>query len=331
MKPLFILIAVFIIGLLLKSLMSKNKISYKQLGRIAMSCMLLFTGTAHFFFTEGMSEMLPNLFPFRNEIVVLSGVFEIVAAIGLLSKKWFRLSGTLLVLFFILVFPANIFAALNGIDPLTGAADGPGAEYLFIRIPIQIFYILWVYFFTLFNHQKFFIMQNSNKNVRKLFSILMLIFLTGLSSESSAQDQTSAVEIANNYVEIYVNVEIDKLAGFYSEYSSFQDPTLEAVSADAALEVKGPIAIIEKLKRNFKGVMKPKYKLNNYYHTGRYHIFQGEYSYEQNGVNFGGPDIDFKFNLQSTTILLIDNGKVLKHIEYMDYKKWFEQFNNQNK
>jgi uncharacterized membrane protein len=48
-----------------------------------MSVMLLFTAIAHFKFTKGMTMMLPGFIPFKTETVYLTGIIEIVAAIGL--------------------------------------------------------------------------------------------------------------------------------------------------------------------------------------------------------------------------------------------------------
>ena len=154
MKPIVILISVFIIGLLLKALLSDNKITYSHLGRIALSIMLLFTGSAHFYFTNGMSNMLPTLIPYRSTIVLFSGFLEIALAIGLLSRKWYKVSGKVLIAFFILALPINIYGAIYNIHPLTGTPGGPGLRYLFVRIPIQLSYILWTYFFTIYPNQK---------------------------------------------------------------------------------------------------------------------------------------------------------------------------------
>jgi len=53
-----------------------------------------------------------------------------------------------LILFFILILPANILAALKKVDYQKGTNDGPGAGYLWFRIPLQIFFIAWVAWFS---------------------------------------------------------------------------------------------------------------------------------------------------------------------------------------
>ncbi|MEP3388328.1 MAG: hypothetical protein ABJO02_09090 [Reichenbachiella sp.] len=118
-------------------------------GRIAMSAMLLFTAIGHFVFTKGMAMMLPDFVPFRIELVYLTGILEIAAAIGLFIPKFRVVTAWLLVVFFILMLPANIYASIKHIDYQKGTFDGPGLTYLWFRIPLQILFIVWTYLSTI--------------------------------------------------------------------------------------------------------------------------------------------------------------------------------------
>jgi uncharacterized membrane protein len=149
MKPLVVLISVFIITLAIGKLITGN-FDYALAGKIAMSAMLLLTAFGHFKFADGMLNMLPSSIPLRKEIILFTGIIEIAAAIGLLIPALQSLTAWLLILFFILILPANISAALRGIDYQKGTTDGPGLTYLWFRIPLQIFFIAWVYYFTLY-------------------------------------------------------------------------------------------------------------------------------------------------------------------------------------
>jgi len=48
---------------------------------------------------------------------------------------------------FILILPANVYAAINKIDYEKGNYSGNGLKYLWFRIPLQIFFIEWVWYF----------------------------------------------------------------------------------------------------------------------------------------------------------------------------------------
>lgn len=145
MKPLFVLLLVFVIAILAQNWLS-NSIDYRLAARIAMACMLMFTAIGHFAFSEGMSTMLPHFLPNKREIVFITGLMEIVLGIGLLFPQYRHGFAWALIVFFVLVLPANIKAAMEHIDYQTGKLDGPGLSYLWFRVPLQLFFGLWVFF-----------------------------------------------------------------------------------------------------------------------------------------------------------------------------------------
>jgi uncharacterized membrane protein len=148
MKPLLILLITWIISLLLIKYIS-GAWDMGLSGRIAMCAMLLFTAIGHFAYTKGMVAMVPDLVPLKVELVYATAIMEILLAFGLLFPKYQLAVGWILVCFFILVLPANIKAAVEHINYQTGELDGQGLSYLWFRIPLQLVFILWVYFFAI--------------------------------------------------------------------------------------------------------------------------------------------------------------------------------------
>jgi len=115
MKPLFVLIFVFGISVFAIKL-TTHKYDLPLSARIAMSVMLLFTAMGHFIFTKGMAMMIPDFIPFKTEMVYMTGIIEIVAAIGLLIPGLRVLTAWLLILFFVLLLPSNIKASIKHIE-----------------------------------------------------------------------------------------------------------------------------------------------------------------------------------------------------------------------
>ena len=144
MKPLIVLISSFLLTVILVKFINKE---YRFLfaARIAMSIMLCFTALGHFIFSKGMSMMVPSVVPFKLSIVYFTGVFEVIIAIGLHIPKIKMISGWVLILFLLLMLPANIYASINNINYQNATFDGKGVQYLWFRIPLQIFFIFWVY------------------------------------------------------------------------------------------------------------------------------------------------------------------------------------------
>ncbi|WP_026309531.1 DoxX family protein [Niabella aurantiaca] len=144
MKPLMILILVFVAALVAGKVF-QGQYSPAWSGRIAMTAMLLFTAVGHFVFTKGMSLMLPAFVPGRTALVYITGGLEIAAAVGLLIPGVRVPAAWCLVIFFALLLPANIHAALMHVDYQNATFRGSGPSYLWFRVPLQLFFIAWVY------------------------------------------------------------------------------------------------------------------------------------------------------------------------------------------
>jgi uncharacterized membrane protein len=114
-----------------------------------MALMLLFTGMAHFAFTAGMTRMLPEWLPFRRGLVYGTGVLEIAAAAGLLWPSARPLTAGALLVFFVALLPANIHAARHEVDYQRPEATGPGLRYLWFRVPLQLLFMAWTWYFGL--------------------------------------------------------------------------------------------------------------------------------------------------------------------------------------
>ncbi|MCB9236069.1 MAG: hypothetical protein H6581_30760 [Bacteroidia bacterium] len=144
MKPLIVLFASFLISGLAMWLMGYET-DLQTAGSIAMAVMLSFTAVSHFVFVKGMAAMIPGFIPFKNALVYLTGGLEFVLAAGLLFPSLRFATGWATILFFLLILPANIQAAVDKVNLQTGANDGPGLSYLWFRIPLQVLFIAWVF------------------------------------------------------------------------------------------------------------------------------------------------------------------------------------------
>lgn len=144
MKPLIVLLLSFVIAIFAVKFITKEY-DFAFSARIAMSIMLCFTAMGHFAFTKGISMMIPQFIPFKASLVYLTGVFEILLAIGLLVPKLNVISGSALIIFLLLVLPANIYASIHKINYQKGTFDGNGLSYLWFRIPLQFLFIIWTY------------------------------------------------------------------------------------------------------------------------------------------------------------------------------------------
>jgi uncharacterized membrane protein len=143
---LFIVVGTYGALTLLNATLQSVHLSASLRGRLSLAILFIFTGTSHFLMPEEMAQMLPSFIPLRVEIIYLTGILEILGAIGLLIPGLERLSSIALILFLLGVLPANIYAAITSVE-FGGHALGP--VYLLIRVPFQVFLIWWAYYFGL--------------------------------------------------------------------------------------------------------------------------------------------------------------------------------------
>ena len=146
MAPLIVLIVTFLVVYGGNTLIGNRRLSLSLVGRIALAAMLVVTGIAHFTNTDLMVAMMPDIIPAKREMVYFTGVCELAGAIGLLWNRTSRLAAIMLVLFFVMVLPANIAGSFKRVE-LGGMENGPA--YLWFRVPLQIFLIWWTWYFAI--------------------------------------------------------------------------------------------------------------------------------------------------------------------------------------
>ena len=144
MAPLIFLLGSFGALYLVNRFLLGRRLSVSFIGRFAMAVMLLVTGISHFTNTASMVEMMPEFLPAQRELVYFTGVCELLAVAGLLWNRTAWLASVLLIVFFVLVLPANIAGSLKSVQ-FGGMEYGPW--YLLFRVPLQLFFIWWVWFF----------------------------------------------------------------------------------------------------------------------------------------------------------------------------------------
>jgi len=142
MAPLIFLLGSFALLYLINRFLLGKRLSLSFIGRASMAVMLIVTGISHFTNTQQMIDMMPEFMPAKREMIYFTGVCELLAVVGLIWDKTARLASILLIIFFVLVLPANIAGSLKSVQ-FGGMEYGP--LYLLFRIPLQIFFIWWVW------------------------------------------------------------------------------------------------------------------------------------------------------------------------------------------
>jgi uncharacterized membrane protein len=105
--------------------------------RTSLALMFLLTASAHWGKRRAdLIRMVPPAFPRPDLLVTVTGVLEILGAIGLFIPSTARAAATCLALLLIALFPANIHAARNNLT-----IGGRRVPALPLRAAIQIVFV----------------------------------------------------------------------------------------------------------------------------------------------------------------------------------------------
>jgi uncharacterized membrane protein len=115
----------------------------RLIGRVVLGLGLIAAGIAHFLATESFLAQVPAGLPGRVLIVYVSGVVEIVLGAALvLLPRWRREIGWVVAAFFVVIFPGNIYQAVEGIDAF--GLDTPTARWVRLAFqPPLVLLALW--------------------------------------------------------------------------------------------------------------------------------------------------------------------------------------------
>lgn len=103
---------------------------------LGLAAMFTFTGLSHFSgLRADFIRMVPPVFPVPGAFVSLTGVLELLGAVGLLLAPLRPYAAPLLALVLIVMLPANLYAARQKL-PLGGRPPTP----LGVRVPVQVLY-----------------------------------------------------------------------------------------------------------------------------------------------------------------------------------------------
>ncbi len=116
----------------------------RKVGLFLLVLLFMLTGLNHFSNPDFYVSIIPPYLPLRHELSYIAGFFEILGALGLLFAKTRKLSGYGLILLLIAIFPANIYMALY-----PEAFPNYTPAYIYLRLPLQLVFIAWVYWATL--------------------------------------------------------------------------------------------------------------------------------------------------------------------------------------
>lgn len=100
-------------------------------------------GLNHFWHPELYLQIMPPYLPWHRELVLLSGLVEVVLGVLLLIPRYTQWAAWGTILLLLAVYPANIHMAVNHhLYPQVPI------WFHWVRLPLQFVFIAWAWWFT---------------------------------------------------------------------------------------------------------------------------------------------------------------------------------------
>ena len=111
----------------------------------ALAAVFTFAGVMHFVIPKTYEAIMPPYLPAHHELVLISGVAEIVGGLAVLPPSTRNFARWWLLALLVAVFPANIHMAINPAD-INGLDTDRIPEWaLWARLPGQFLFMFWVW------------------------------------------------------------------------------------------------------------------------------------------------------------------------------------------
>lgn len=137
MQPFIVLVTVTLVLLAMGAAGITLLRSWPVALRGGLAAMFVLTGVSHFVgMREELISMVPPVLPEPGLLVTVTGVLELAGAVGLLLPRTVAWAAAGLSALLVVMFPANVYAALSG-----AAMEGAQTMGLFPRTLLQLVFL----------------------------------------------------------------------------------------------------------------------------------------------------------------------------------------------
>ena len=127
------------------TLLARIRLRWRDAARVGIAVMFFFTAASHFTSMKtDLAAMIPPPLTGALWVIYMTGLLEAAGAVGLLIPRTKRFAAIGLALLLLAMFPANVYAALNGVT-----LRGEAASALWWRAPLQLFWLATLWWSTI--------------------------------------------------------------------------------------------------------------------------------------------------------------------------------------
>lgn len=131
--------------------------------RLAAVIMFVQVGLMHLISPEELVYMIEDFMPYAYELVIISGITEILFGLALLWPRTRVVAAWLLIFQLLAMFPANIYVAATELPAPGGLPASPW--YTWLRLLFQPVYIWWIWKSSIQNQKRGFRPSTTQKQM----------------------------------------------------------------------------------------------------------------------------------------------------------------------
>lgn len=141
-----------------------------------------------------------------------------------------------------------------------------------------------------------------------------------------ARDQTKETRaVAEAYLAAYTDQRHDDLASLLAPDVRFQDPTAQIFRAGGGQPKQGAEAVLAAMREGFAPVTRFGVEVEKAVFSNHHAIFLGTCTYTIQGAALGIQRESASFEHESVMIIEVLDGKVVTHLDYLDYSTFEDQ------
>ncbi|MEH3101029.1 DoxX family protein [Sphingomonas adhaesiva] len=114
----------------------------RRVARGLLTTFYAIAGIGHLVFVDAVVRIVPPFVPAPRMVVLVTGLCELVGALGLMLPRWRRAAGWALAAYALCVWPANVQHAVMDLSRGTGLPIWYHAPRLFLQ-PVIVWWALW--------------------------------------------------------------------------------------------------------------------------------------------------------------------------------------------
>lgn len=138
------------------------------------------------------------------------------------------------------------------------------------------------------------------------------------------ESEASELEIAKRYLDRYTALDFDGIAAFYTDESTWEDPTGAEVGASTE-PVRGRDAILAHLRTICQPIRSMNFDVERQFESGALVVSTGDFTMSLDRRSFGGSEGTVDVTVAIVIVLEVRDGKIRRHIDYTDFSNYAEK------